>query len=101
MCNLTPYKVNYITQAFGTNPKSIVLDEFTNALTIKNTGTTLCLINEDPLNPGESKFFGGNAGEVFDAGTRFDVRFVIQVPAPATVVNLCQVTTKIYTNIRK
>lgn len=79
--------------------KQVVLDEFCNAVTIKNTGTTIALIGEDPLNPGESKFFGGNRNEIIVM--RFDIKFRTQVPPPATIINEVQVTQKFYINNRK
>lgn len=73
------------------------IDPYTNSLTVKNTGTTLCIFQSDTLQPGESKSYGGNRGEVFRG--RLDLRFQTQAVPPAIITNEATVTLKVYLNV--
>jgi hypothetical protein len=75
-------------------PGYIELVQNLNGFTIKNIGTTICVLNDDPIQPGESKSFGGNWGEIYVG--RVYVRFVTQTPPPSTITNLLFLTEKFY-----
>lgn len=72
----------------------IVLDEFCNGITIKNSGNMLCTIGGDQLNPGESKSIGGNRKEILRG--RYDISFQTPTPAPATPNPLAVITQKFF-----
>jgi hypothetical protein len=73
---------------------SVTVDKLCNGFSAKNAGTTIVLLNGEPLQPGESKSIGGNLGEIFVG--RIDIAFLLPTPAPATIVNACYVTQKTY-----
>lgn len=81
-----------------TDAGNLTFDNFCNGWVIKNTGNTLVIVdNKETLQPGESKSFGGNVGEVY----RGQKRISFQLPAvvPATIVNMATVTEKIYVTL--
>ena len=84
---------NFDTKDFSVNAQ-IDIDQLCNAITVKNAGTTLVLIQGDILQPGESKAMGGNRMEILRG--RFDIRFQTQVPPPLIITNLAFVTQKFY-----
>lgn len=65
-----------------------------NGFVVKNIGTTICSVNGDPLQPGESKSVGGNRAEIYEG--RIDLAFTLQTPPPLTIVNAATVTQKFY-----
>lgn len=68
-----------------------------NGFTVKNTGTTIILINgQIPVVPGSSIAIGGNYGEIY-AG-RVDITFEVPTPAPAVITNSAVVMFKAYMN---
>ena|ERR1700679_2454171 len=73
---------------------SVTVDRYCNGFSAKNAGTTIVLLNGEPLQPGESKSVGGNYGEIFVG--RIDVAFQVPSPAPATITNACYITQKTY-----
>jgi hypothetical protein len=89
-----PLWYNTSTQSYS-DMESVVLDKYLNSFTVKNAGTTLLSVNQDILQPGESKSFGANAGEVYVG--RCDINFVLQDPPPASIINSAVVTQKFYT----
>lgn len=80
-----------------TRPTQVPLNFFCNGFTAKNNGTTQVVVMDDVLDPGESKGYQGNRGEVFDG--RLYVKFQTQTPVPATIINSVVITEKFYTNI--
>jgi hypothetical protein len=74
--------------------KSVVVARFCNGFTVNNTGTTIALLNGEPLQPGQSKTVGGNEGEIYVG--RIDLSFKTQSPAPSTIINSAWVTQKFY-----
>jgi|HubBroStandDraft_5_1064220.scaffolds.fasta_scaffold00865_19 hypothetical protein len=88
---------NESTQQY-TVATNIPVDQWCNGWTAINRGTTICIVNGDPLNPGESKDFGGNLGEIYEG--RIDISFKVQVPPPLVITNLAVVTQKFYTGGR-
>jgi hypothetical protein len=81
------------TDIYGA-PQKINIDEFCNGMVIKNSGTTLLIVDGETLNPGESKSFGGNRMEILVG--RHELSFQTQVPPPATIINQAVVTSKVY-----
>jgi len=75
-------------------PMKITLADTCNGITFKNLGTTLLLVDADVLQPGQSKSFGGNRGEIYRG--RHDIAFQTQTVAPPVVTNLVAVTQKYY-----
>ena len=84
------------TRTYG-QPINITLDRLCNGITIKNSGNSICVFADDPLQPGESKAIGGNKGEILQG--RYNVFFKpIASPPPGYVQNdECVVTQKYYT----
>lgn len=56
-------KQNSNTQTYTTSTK-ITLDLLSNSLSVKNAGNSLLLLNNDPLQPGETKIFSVWPGEI-------------------------------------
>jgi hypothetical protein len=88
---------NESTQQY-TQAQSVPVDQWCNGWVAKNAGTTILIVNGDPLVPGESKHFDGNLGEIYEG--RIDLQFKIQTPPPVTIVNLAILTQKFYTGGR-
>lgn len=71
-----------------------------NGITIINVGTTICTVNGEQIQPGNSKSIGGNEMEIYKG--RCDIAFMTLdkgiVPAAQTtpVINCCYVTQKFY-----
>lgn len=82
-----------------TAPANVSFADFTNGFTVRNTGTTWLIASGILLKPGESFAIGGNRGEIFEG--RIDLKFQLQSPAPAVVVNEALVSEKFYTNINQ
>jgi hypothetical protein len=73
----------------------VSFDSFSNGWVIKNTGTTLLIIDgKETLQPTESKSFGGNVGEIYVGQKR--ISFKTQAIPPAVITNQATVTEKIY-----
>lgn len=75
-------------------PGMVQLNRNIFAVSVHNTGTTLVIVNDDTLQPGESKTFGGFWGMVFTG--RIFLQFQTQSPPPGTVINLAFVTQLFY-----
>lgn len=80
---------------------SVTVDKLCNGFSAKNAGTTIVLLNGEPLQPGadenlagETKSIGGNYGEVFVG--RIDIAFAVPDPAPSEIINACYITQKTY-----
>lgn len=86
------YNINWqnVTRAM-----SATVPQKCNGFTIKNTGTTVVILNgQIPIVPGSSIAIGGNYAEVY-AG-RVDITFETPAPPPATITNSCVVMFKHY-----
>src|ERR1700743_1181356 len=77
-----------------TTTKQFSLPQRCNSFTIKNIGTTLLFVNNDPLQPFEFKSFEGNEEEEYVG--RLDLRFGGLAPGQITVMNMGIVTTKFF-----
>jgi len=72
--------LNYTTRTNLTGqPLNITLDALSNGLTVRNIGNSICVFNDDPLQPGESKSTGGNKGEILKG------RYALKFQTPAVV----------------
>lgn len=90
-----PFVLYYDTGVVAVaSPGQVQLPVNVNGVSVHNTGNTIVLCNEDPLQPGESKTIGGNWGEIFTG--RIFIRFILPTPAPAVPVNQATVTSKFY-----
>ena len=64
MCNSKLKYCDTNTLQYTTQSK-INLDTLCNGLTVKNNGNIICLIDDEPLQPGESKSFGFSEMQIF------------------------------------
>lgn len=94
MCDTVLLNYSWSVQRYESQ-KQVVLDPYCNGIVVKNAGTSVLIIQGDPLQPNESKSIGGNYAEIFVG--RVDVSFV----AGVGLVNLAIVTQKFYTNIEQ
>jgi hypothetical protein len=74
---------------------NIILDEFSNAFAIKNIGNSVLLINNDPLQPTESKSFGGHLFTILTGRYSFTFQ-PIASPPPGYVQEDGAVITEYY-----
>lgn len=74
----------------------VPLSQRCNGVTVKNGGNNIVLVNNEPLQPGESKALGGNYGELFRG--RVQINFMNQAVQPTPVVAIAYVTEKFYIN---
>lgn len=93
MC--TARKVNFSSQGYSANTHVKVVD-FQNGFTVKNRGNCFCLINNEPLNPGESKGFICWPEETY--GGRIDIVFRNMPGQVMPVVRMAWVTQKFFIN---
>jgi hypothetical protein len=94
MC-FKPLKYNVIVNTFNDNGmQSVNVDPLCNGFVVKNEGNTLVKIMGETILPNASKSVGGNLGEIFEG--KIDLYFALPTPAPATPINLCIVTQKVY-----
>lgn len=73
--NFTKFKAvayNFYAQTYSQNTQ-VSIDQWTNGMTIRNTGTSMVLFQEEQIAPGESIAIGGNFGEVIRG--RLDLSF--------------------------
>lgn len=76
------------------NAREIQWAKWLNGFLIHNVGTTEIYFNNDRIEAGESKAYGGNRGEIYKGP--MDFRFFTQSPPPITVINLVTITQKFY-----
>lgn len=84
---------NIVKQLYSI-PQKIDLDILCNGVTVKNIGNSICVIDNDPLQPFESESIGGNKDEIFYG--RHNISFQPAVPQPLPRVDLAVVTQKFY-----
>ena len=79
-----------------TKPQKINIPSLCNAISIKNTGNIICVVDEEPIQPGESKSIGGNRGEILYG--RHDISFTTAGMdiVPPTQLPQAFVTAKFY-----
>lgn len=73
--NCTKFKAvayNFSAQTYVQNTQ-VNIDQWCNGLTIKNTGTSMAIFQQEEMAPGESIAIGGNFGEVIRG--RLDLSF--------------------------
>jgi hypothetical protein len=58
-----------------TTQSKINLDSLCNGITVKNAGNIICLVDDEPIQPGESKRFGFSEMQIFCG--RHDIGFTI------------------------
>jgi hypothetical protein len=86
-------RYNTDTQEYSAQ-RSVVVDRLCNGFSVNNAGTTIVMLNGEPLQPGQSKTVGGNEGEIYVG--RIDISFLIPTPAPSTIVFSAWVTQKFF-----
>jgi len=74
----------------------IVLDDWSNGFTVKNAGTSVLVMNGDPLQPTESKGFGGNKGELMVGKYSYFFKPIDNPPPGYVQVDFAIVTEKFY-----
>jgi hypothetical protein len=67
-----------------------------NAVTVKNNGNIICLLDSEPILPGESKSFGGNENEVFSGRHEISFTTVGMTVVPPVEIPSAWVTQKFY-----
>ncbi len=98
MCDEKILYYNTVTQAYSVATKIVVQDKC-NGITIRNAGNSFLIMDDEIIQPGQSKAIGGNRLEYFIG--RKDISFTAQTPVqPAPRVDLCYVTQKFYVERR-
>lgn len=87
---------NTVVMSFGT-PAKVDFDSRTNAFVVKNAGNQLVVFDDEVIQPGESKAYGGNRAEIFIG--RKDLYFQVPAGFVGTALNLAYVTVKYYVPI--
>jgi hypothetical protein len=88
---LVPYNISSQTYNVATN---VPIAQMCNGFMVKNTGTTIVLLNGTPIQPGDSISVGGNYGEEYRG--RLDIGFFTQTPPPFTIINEVTIIQKFY-----
>jgi hypothetical protein len=79
-------------------PAKINLDLLCNAIVVNNTGNIICLIDDEPLQPGDSKTIGGNRGEILTGRHEIGFTTVGMAVVPSPIIQSAFVTQKFYIN---
>ena len=87
--------VDFNGQSYST-PQKLNLDPMCNSFTLKNLGNTLCVLDDEVLQPGDFKAFGGNRGEVFTGRHNIYFTVVGMAVPPVTPQPLAWFTQKFY-----
>lgn len=77
-------------------PQNLTLDKYSNGFTLKNTGNSICFLNIDPLQPGESKAIGGNKSELLTGRYRVYFAPIANPPVGYTQQDNAILTEKYY-----
>lgn len=87
--------VDFNSQQY-TAPQKLNISELCNGITIKNNGNIICLVDDEPIQPGDFKAFGLNRGEVFTG--RHNIAFTTAGMAviPPVQIPTAWVTQKFY-----
>lgn len=95
MCDERLYYFDIATYTYSRQQK-VNVPYLCNAITVKNTGNIICVVDEDPIQPGASKSMGGNRGEILTG--RHDISFTTAGMAviPPTQNPSAVVTAKFY-----
>lgn len=93
MCTWQRYTTRETTVS---KPFNITLDKYSNGFTVKNLGNSICIVNSDPLQPGESKGFGGNQMEIMEGRYRIYFKPIDNPPVGYTQNDGAIVTEKYY-----
>jgi hypothetical protein len=75
---------------------NIVLDAWSNGFTVKNAGNSILSFNGDPIQPNESKGFGGNRGELIEGNYSFFFTAPASPPPGYVQSDLAIITEKYY-----
>ena len=89
---------NTHVMAYST-PAKVDFDARTNGFVVKNAGNQIVIFDDEPIQPGESKAYGGNKGEIFIG--RKDLAFQVPAGFVGTPVNSAFVTVKFYVQLDK
>lgn len=84
-----------VTLQYTTQQKINIVD-FCNAVSIKNNGNIILLVDSEPILPGESKAWGGNENEVFNGRHNISFTTVGMAVVPPVQVPSAWVTQKFY-----
>lgn len=93
MCDEKILYYNTVTQSYSF-PQKVVIQDKCNGFTIRNAGNSILIMDDEQIQPGESKAIGGNRNEYFVG--RKDISFAPQAVQPAPRIDLCYVTQKYY-----
>jgi hypothetical protein len=83
------------TNAYGIS-QNVTLDKLSNCLAIKNAGNSICVFNDDPLQPGECKIFSAWPGELLKGRYTFYFRTPAVVPLGYVQSDLAVITEQFY-----
>jgi len=75
---------------------AVALPEWTNGLTVENTGNTNVLWDNNIIVPGDFKALGGNYGEIFVGDCT--LKYALPAVPPLNPNNQATVTVKFYVN---
>jgi hypothetical protein len=74
----------------------ITLDQLSNSLAVKNAGNSICLLNNDPLQPGEVKIFTAWPEEILTGKYNFYFQTPAVVPIGYVQDDMAVVTEQYY-----
>lgn len=77
-------------------PGLVPYPRFTNSYTVRNSGTVNLYVNGDLIEPDTFKSFGGEPRSVFTGD--IDLKWIVQSPAPGTLIEEATITYIFYVN---
>lgn len=78
-------------------PQKLNIPQFCSALSVKNTGNTIVLFDDEPLFPGESKIYSGDEGEILVGRHIIGFTLIaVGFTPPGTPINQAWVSYKYY-----
>lgn len=96
MCDEKDLYYNNDTKGYAV-PAKITFDRLCNGYTVRNAGNTIVVINDEEIQPGQSKAVGGNRNEIFIG--RLDIFFRDQTVQPVPRTPYFYVTQKFYVEL--
>ena len=98
MCDQEKERIRYVDFAGMPYAKSqnLNLDSLCNGFTVKNLGNIICLVDDEALQPGDFKAFGGNRGDVFTGRHQITFTTAGMAVIPPVQAPLAWITQKFY-----
>jgi hypothetical protein len=101
MCDCKTLKYCDTSTLQYTQASKLNLDQLCNAVTIKNAGNIICLVDDEPIQPGESKSFQFSEMQIFYGRHQVGFTTAGMAVVPAILIPSAWVTQTFYIDTPK